>query len=291
MSDIEQYKPGLGQNQSLVRQLKEFQKNPRSLVFVTLAESYRQQGLPGQALEILEEGMPFHPGLASGLLCRARCKFDMKRYADAQADTRLVLQANPNNIRAQKLEAEIFLRLGQRKAAMRALTKVVTLFPQDVEAARSLEELENLLSGTQFSVNHLSRASVDLPPAPAGKIEEFQVGSFSDSLAAIEEQAPVTAALPNAEEADEEPTFATRTIAELYLRQGLEGKARRVLRKLLREDPRNAWAREVLQELESDGIVLPVSTKKTQRQEILERKARVLEQLLAQVRFWKKAGA
>ncbi|MGZ3706566.1 MAG: hypothetical protein ACXWP1_12550, partial [Bdellovibrionota bacterium] len=63
MMEREPYRPGLVRNQNLVQQLKELQKNPRSLVFVTLADNYRAEGLPHQALDILDEGMLFHPGL------------------------------------------------------------------------------------------------------------------------------------------------------------------------------------------------------------------------------------
>jgi tetratricopeptide (TPR) repeat protein len=292
MSDVEQYKPGLGRNQSLVNQLKEFQRNPRSLVFVALAESYRQQGLPNQALEIIEEGLPHHEGLASAILCRARCLYDVRRYADALNDTRSLLASNPNNVRAYKLEAEIYVRLGQRKAAMRALTRVVSLFPQDVEAIRALEQLENLELKQKIPTQRISRASLDTAPSQ-GKIEEFQVGNFSESLAAINNEVDQHVEIEESQDHElEEPTFATRTIAELYLRQGLEGKARKVLRKLLREDPRNAWAREVLQELESDGIVLSASNKNVTRLDAaLQKKAKFLERLLAQVRLLNKAGA
>lgn len=289
MSDIERYRPGLGRNGPLVQQLKEFQRNPRSLVFATLAESYRQEGLAEQALDILEEGLEYHPGLPSALLCRARCLFDLRRYAEALSDVRALLGKNPDNLKAHKLEAEIYVRLGQRKAAIRSLTRVVSLFPQDREAVKALEELENLESKQRIPIERLSRASVDTPPA-VGKIEEFQVGSFSSSLAQI--QVPGTdSSIEEAEDGEEEPTFATRTIAELYLRQGLRRKAIRVLRALLRDDPAHTWARETLQELESNGIVLPASEKVEPRESSLQRKAQTLEKLLAQVRLLKKEGA
>lgn len=291
MSDIERYRPGLGRNAPLVQQLKEFQRNPRSLVFASLAETYRQEGLPEQALDILEEGLDYHPGLPSALLCRARCLFDLRRYAEALADVRSLLNKNPDNLKAHKLEAEIYVRLGQRKAAIRSLTRVVALFPQDREAVKALEELENLELKQKIPLERLSRASVDTPPT-LGKIDDFQVDSFSSSLASIQSMSPDPLAEPSEEkEEEDEPTFATRTIAELYLRQGLRKKAVRVLRALLRDDPAHSWARETLQELESNGIVLPASGTKKPRESSLERKAKALEKMLAQVRLLKREGA
>ncbi|MGZ3659024.1 MAG: tetratricopeptide repeat protein [Bdellovibrionota bacterium] len=297
MMEREPYRPGLVRNQNLVQQLKELQKNPRSLVFVTLADNYRAEGLPHQALDILDEGMLFHPGLASALISKARCLFDLRRFAEASSVCRDILAANPANIKAQKLQADIFVRLGQRRAAIRALTKVVSLFPQDREAVKALEELEGLETGVIVPPEKLSRASTDAPPV-LGRIDDFQVGSFSESLAAIPSEEPVREfSLPIAspvvasqsEEDDDsagEPTFATRTIAELYLRQGLKRKAMKVLRKILQEDPGHVWARETLQDLGSDGIV-PLAQKSAvdPRRAALAARARMLEQMLAQVRM------
>ena len=295
MMEREPYRPGLVRNQNLVQQLKELQRTPRSLVFVSLAESYRAEGLPHQALEILEEGMGFHPGLASALISKARCLFDLRRFAEANTVCREILVANPANIKAQKLRADIFVRLGQRRAAIGALTKVVSLFPQDREAVKALEELEGLETGVFVSPERLSRASTDAPPI-LGRIDDFRVGSFSESLAGIaEERAPVVRSFALAvssmeeTEADDgagEPTFATRTIAELYLRQGLTRKAMKVLRKILQEDPTHEWARETLQDLGSDGIV-PLAQKSLvdPQRTALAVRARMLEQMLAQVRM------
>jgi tetratricopeptide (TPR) repeat protein len=316
MAEIESYKPGLAKNRGLVEQLKEFQKNPRSLVFVSLAESYRAEGLFNQALEILEEGLAHHPGLASALVCRARCLSETRRFGEALAQLKTVLASNPQNIKAHRLQAEIYVRLGQRKAAIRALTQVVSLYPQDLESVRALEELENLESRQFIPVSRIQAASTDAPPKQVlGRIEDFQVSGMDESLASIGagpqspvenfvEPAPpasvretvsssVIDSSAEAMEEEAEPTFATRTIAELYLRQGLKPKAIKVLRKMLKLDASNQWARETLQDLESDGIVLaspgPVRPSAAPPRLRREKRARALELLLARVRIQKRA--
>lgn len=309
MAEIEPYKPGLVRNQGLLQQLKEFQRNPRSLIFVALADSYRQEGLPHQALEILEEGLNYHPGLASALIAKARCLFELRRYAEALGETQAATRSNPQNLKAFKLQAEIYVRLGQRKAAIRALTHVVGLYPQDLDAVRSLEQLENLEARQFIPIQNISRASTDAPPPVLGKIEDFQVGSIGESLASIgieerkEELAgseepqleavrPVAIVAPVASEEEAEPTFATRTIAELYLRQGLKMKAVKVLRKMVRDDAANQWARETLQELESDEIVLPAKPQPAPKpSSSLQKRAKALEMMLARVRLLKRLGA
>jgi len=300
MIEREPYRPGLVRNQNLVQQLKELQKNPRSLVFVSLAELYRKEELPHQALEILEEGLGHHPALASALLSKARCLFDLRRYAEASTICREILRANPGHIKAYRLQADIFVRLGQRRAAIRALTKVVSLFPQDLETVKLLEDLENLETGMNVPTERISRASTDIGPLSLGRISDFQVGSFSESFAAIPQEAPLMRKPeiieireePEVNDSEGEPTFATRTIAELYLRQGLKQKAVKVLRKIIQEEPDNSWARETLQDLGSDGIVLPAQRLQIPSQrDALTQRAKVLERMLARVRLRKTRGA
>jgi tetratricopeptide (TPR) repeat protein len=305
--DMDRYKPGLGKNQGLVQQLREFQRNPRSLVFVSLAESYRLEGLPHQALEILDEGLGHHPGLASAVVAKARCLFDLKRYAEALTETQLAIRNNPQNLKAHKLQAEIYVRLGQRKAAIRSLTQVVTLYPQDQEAVRSLEELEDLENKKEMPAPTVGRASVDTPPT-LGRIEDFQVGSVAESIAQLKDgnesgdrakaakvmegsaekisgpEAPAGASAGGAT-----PVINTRAIAELFLSQGLSDQASQILRELAR-DPANEWARETLQDLSSDGIVLPTQPSESKRSESLKKKARALERMLAAVRLMKPVG-
>lgn len=289
--DRETYRPGLARNLPLVQLLKEFQKNPRSLVFVPLAESYRSEGLTQQALAILEEGLSYHPGLASAILSQARCLLDLRRYADALEVVRQAIAQNPQNIKAYKIQSEIYTRLGQRKAAIRSLTNVVLLYPQDVEAVRALEQLENFETRQNVPTMQIQRASVDKAPAAStGKIEEFQVGSFTESLAEIARQ-PEPTVFASVEEDEGEPAFATRTIAELYLRQGLKSKAAKVLRKMAAVDPANQWARETLQVLESDGIVLRTKVPAPKKSDALAKRASALERMLARVRLLKHVGA
>ena len=287
MIQSDRYKIGLAKDQSLVKLLQEFQRNPRSLSFVALAEQYRKQGLLAQALDILQEGLVFHPDLSSALVLQARIFFEQRKFASALEITDKILRKNSENVKAHKLRAEVFTRLGQRKQAVAALDIVVSLFPNDKEAIQALEELENLEFQQEIDRKRLhSRAYVELAPAK-GKVEEFQVGSIAPLFAtAPKNEASIQAGRGVSELEDEaastdqeEPAIATKTIAELYLRQGLKTKAVKVLKKMLQQDPKNSWARETLQELETNGIV-PPRDPSTRKEHHLAKKARFLEQLL-----------
>ncbi len=280
---------GLSKDKELMKLLREFQRSPGSLSFVALAEQYRKKGLLEQALEICDEGLRFHTDLSSALLVKARCFFDQRRYSDALNATAKIILQNPENLRAHKMRAEIFTLLGQRGAALTSLGTVLRLFPQDEEARKAFEELRGLQSTKDASVKAAERLSgAGALVSSVGKIDDFQVGN-----PAILEQwrgtnAPVEAVTQIAHEdaeAEEEPAIATRTIAELYLRQGLTLKARAVLKKMLRDNADNQWARETLQDIRSDGIVLPADREAAAKKQKLERKLQFLERLLTQVRL------
>lgn len=302
------YRPGLEKNRELVDLLKEFQKNPSSLVFLPLAEAYRKEGLLEQSLEIVEEGLVYHPELPSALLIKARVYMQERKYADALGTIRQILKKNSENIKALKLGAEVCLLLGQRSAAMRYLEKVVVLFPQDVESVRALEELENIESNRKIPIQQITRASSDFVAHEPGRIEDFHVSEMEENMRMMTteiaagdfvveeievESNPRAVELESARQdaAEYEPTFATRTVAELYLRQGLKAKAVRVIKKMLQVDAANSWAIETLQDLESDGIVptsdlvakKPALALKTKEKK--SPKVATLERLLAKVRL------
>lgn len=313
----EPYRPGLSKDATLVEQLKELQRNPNSLVFAALGERYRTKGLVRQALEILEEGLSLHPDFASGMVAKARCYFDLRRYADCLDLLEQVLLRNPENIRAEKLRSEVFQRLGQRKAAIGALTRVVSLMPNDRAAVKALEELENLEFPPAEASVVLQHASNDAPGV-RGQLEDFRIRSAGEAELSAgigiastvktveiinENQNPAARSEGNdtaqmdavaegwsdEDEAGSESfgdiTFATRTIADLYLRQGLKEKAKKVLQLMAERDPNDAWAKETLQKLlPSSGNNIAPQAKRTQ----LMLKAQYLERLIARVQSVKR---
>ena len=306
----EPYRPGLSQDRTLVDQLKELQKNPNSLVFAALGERYRTKGLVRQGLEILDEGLAKHPEFAPALVAKARCLFDLRRYADCLEIVEGVLRRNPENIKAEKLRAELFQRLGQKRAAIGALTRVIGLVPNDRSAHKALEELKNLdVEAPQKGASVFPAFSTDMPDV-RGELRDFEVRSVGDTRISELPEADDTVGIeirqkPEAkladsvadswdeeDEAEASPiggdiTFATKTVAELYLRQGLEEKAKRVVEMMLRKTPGDAWALETLRKFSiSSGKNKVSQAKRTQ----LMLKAQYLERMLARVQSVKRAN-
>ncbi len=307
----EPYKIGLSSNSTLISMLTEYQEDPRSRIFAKLADEYRKQGLVVQAMEIIDEGLEYHPGFSSALLVLAKCHFDKRRYADCLRILEKLLRDNAQNFRAERLRADVYMRLGQRSIAMASLSRVVEMVPNDLEAAKSLEELENLGSPADKYPTPNAPASTDRAPAlgwqegSVGEVAEFEVSDLGDLWTeTIRESNAVAKAKVKSlesgdfldvatEEPEEEvapaladPEFATRTVAELYLRQGLKEKAKQVLEIILKREPNNEWAREQLASQFDSGD--SVSNSPEVRQKNLVR-AQVLERLLRNVRNYRQS--
>ncbi len=292
------YKPGLSRDKTLVNQLKEFQLNPQSLVFVSLAEAYRVHGMLDQALEICEEGLEHHPYLSSARMLRARIFFDLKRFADCLEQLSEILKQNPENFRALKLRTEVFIHLGQKKRAYDALNHILVLFPQDKESVLALEKIENELVPIKQKISPtlIARVSSDFQ-ASRGSIKDYRMAKLEEQYFAepvVVPSALIGSSIESSSVVDQEedPAFATKTIAELYLRQGLKKKAALVLRKMLQDNPSDEWALKVLQSIDDNALSAFSSPPKKVvlgGREKLQAKAQILERILAQVHKLKQA--
>lgn len=276
---------------NLEEKVRLLQSRPGSLSFAAVAEELRLGGRSQEALRVLDDGLRFHPGLISARVIAAQCKAELRRFADALSDLDLILEEAPENLKARKLRAEIFLLLNQHRPAMDELTGIVSRYPQDTESVRALEKLEDFLFGPVADSRFAIRASVDAAPkAPVEEVSGFQVSPVANLWASADPAVVATfpaepdpAPVPVVSN-DTEPTFATRTIAELYMRQGLEAKARKVLELLVHQNPLDQWAREALRKLnEQSRLSNPALSAKTARSSKKE-KIRRLERFLAAVR-------
>ncbi|NUM88019.1 MAG: hypothetical protein HUU37_02340 [Bdellovibrionales bacterium] len=266
---------------SLEDRIQVLKRRPGSLSFASVAEELRLAGRHQEALHVLEEGLRFHPTLISARVVAAQCKAELRRFADALSDLDLALEEAPENLKARKLRAEIYILLHQHKPAMRELTDIVGRYPQDTDSVQALEKLEDFLFGPVADSRFAWRASSDaIRPRPVAEeqVEAFHVASVGEVNTPPQEQPQEIPAEPT-----EEPAFATRTIAELYMRQGLEVKARRVLETLLRQNPTDTWARDALRKLnEQSRLSNSTLSAKTARSSKMER-IRRLERFLAAV--------
>lgn len=120
----------------------DFEKNSRSRVFAPLAEAYRKLGMTDKAMEILSQGIRFHPSYVMGYLGLAFCYFDLKQFNLAYSTLRPLIETSRDNLRLQKLFSDICLELGKKDEALETFKYLLFINPRDKDVAESVSRLE-----------------------------------------------------------------------------------------------------------------------------------------------------
>lgn len=185
-------------------------KDPRSTVFVPLAESYRQMGLLDEALDVATKGVKALPSFSPGYAILGRIQIQLGNVDAAAAAFERALLIDPENLMSLKGLARVRMQQGGQAAALKLVRRAVALKPDDTVAQKMLAAL----------AVPLKTPDVAPPPGPVAVAEH-----------------------PHAD------PISTPTIAEIYIRQGFFGRAMKVYRDLLQADPHNEEIRRKLIEL------------------------------------------
>jgi pentatricopeptide repeat protein len=125
----------------------DFEKNPKSRVFAPLAEIYRKVGLTEKSMEILSQGIRYHPDYVMGYLGLAFCYFDIRQYNLSYTTLRPFIVENRDNIRMQKLYADTCMSLQKYDEALETLKYLLFINPRDKDISSSVTKLEKELEG------------------------------------------------------------------------------------------------------------------------------------------------
>lgn len=99
--------PDLLNNSLFLRYYSQWQKNPDSVVFASIADYFLRYGLIDDALKICKEGLRRNPKLIIGHIVMAKIHFARGNLEEAEEELRSVIQTTPKNIQAQGLLAKI----------------------------------------------------------------------------------------------------------------------------------------------------------------------------------------
>ena len=131
----------------------DYEKNPRSRVFAPLAETYRKLGMTDKAMEILSQGIRFHPTYVMGYLGLAFCYFDLRQYSLSYNTLQPLVETSRDNLRLQKLFADVCLELGYQKESLDTFKYLLFINPRDKEVAMQVATLEGLIE-EHYRPNH-----------------------------------------------------------------------------------------------------------------------------------------
>lgn len=144
-------------------------KNPRSPVFASLAEAYRQMGLLEEALEVTTRGVLHNPEYVSGLVAHSKILYELKDYRTACKHLVKATAIKPENILALKLLGSSYLKLRQHQEALKTFKKLLIVKPDDEIALKMVQKwefLDNLPTESgmeQFQIEDLNHWVHRLP--------------------------------------------------------------------------------------------------------------------------------
>ncbi len=216
------------------------ERDPEGRAFVPLADAYRRAGELNEAVELLDEGLERHPGLTAGHLVAGRVHRARDDADAAREAFRRVLEMDPENPEALRSLAELAEEDG-READAREHWHRLALREPGGDARKHLRRLKE-----QHFRDLLEGEDEDEPGdvVPIDELAPDEPDAAAEPEAPVEEPTPEPAVAAAGEEElraspDEGESAAvyTRTMAELYARQGLWDRAEEVYERLLEADP------------------------------------------------------
>jgi tetratricopeptide (TPR) repeat protein len=130
-------------------------KDPKSLVFSSLANAYRKNNMIDEAIEILQKGLEIHPDYASARTVLGKCYADKRMYELAKEEFKKALAKDPQNIVILENLGQIYKTLNQHDEAYDIYKRLLELDPLNPEFEKEVESLKNMVGdisthGDQF---------------------------------------------------------------------------------------------------------------------------------------------
>jgi len=250
---------------------QKFHENPRRY-FAPLANEYRKAGDPEQAIAICRAHLAQQPGHMSGHVVYAQSLYDAGRTDESRVVFEKALSLDPDNAIVLRQLGDISRQKGDTAEARHWYSRALEADPHDREIAAYIAELTEPLTEDAIAeavapadsqpVEILPEATKEdeVPPVeveaqpPAIDVEVPTEPSKEPEVSVVESEASE----PAEDEGELAPLplatgspFVTRTMADLYARQGYREQALEVYRELAIESPDEPDIADRIRELES----------------------------------------
>ncbi|MGQ9664233.1 MAG: tetratricopeptide repeat protein [bacterium] len=126
----------------IARLAERYSKEPKSRIFVQLADAYRKNNMVDEALEVLKQGLQYHPNYPLAHLILGKCYFDKRMYAQAREALEKTIEFDPINIVALRMLAQVCETLKDDAGQIMAYKSIVSIDPADEMARSKLQALE-----------------------------------------------------------------------------------------------------------------------------------------------------
>ncbi|UCC11541.1 MAG: tetratricopeptide repeat protein [candidate division WOR-3 bacterium] len=126
----------------IARLSERYNKDPKSRIFVQLADAYRKNNMIEEALDVLQKGLEHHPDYPLAHLIMGKCRFDKRMYAQAKESFQKTLEFDPQNVVALRMLAQTCEITNDEEGQITAYKGLLTIDPFDDQAREKLSQLE-----------------------------------------------------------------------------------------------------------------------------------------------------
>lgn len=109
-------------------------KEPGSKAFMPLAEEYGKAGMWQEAAAVLEDGLKAYPNFITAMVALGRTYDQLNQPVKAKAILEEAVKLSPENLRAHRTLAKIYVLDGAKEAALRSCAVILAVNSQDQEA-------------------------------------------------------------------------------------------------------------------------------------------------------------
>lgn len=133
----------MDKNTSEIAKLTErISRDPKSKLFVPLAEEYKKSGDIEMAVHVLTEGLKNNPGYITARCFLGRLLLEIGDMIAARREFEEVIKTVPDNLLAQKKLGDLHVLLGNQAEALKYYKAARSLNPADGEIASLVSDLE-----------------------------------------------------------------------------------------------------------------------------------------------------
>jgi tetratricopeptide (TPR) repeat protein len=128
----------------ITRLNEKYSKEPKSRIFVQLADLYRKNNMIDEALDVLNKGFEFHPQYPVAYLILGKCYYDKRSHTQARDAFEKTIALDPQNIVALRMLAKTCEILKDERGQINTYKSIIAIDPLDTNAKEKLSMLEAL---------------------------------------------------------------------------------------------------------------------------------------------------
>ena len=135
--------PDIPLSPEIIKLTEKLTKDPKSRLFVPLAEEYLKVGMLDEAMMVLKDGLKIHPTSMSAKTTLGKVHAEKGERAEAKTIFEQLITVNPDNLLAHRKLAHIYKDDGDLERARVSCNAVLMANPKDAAMNSLVEEIES----------------------------------------------------------------------------------------------------------------------------------------------------